>query len=75
MCSGERATLADDRFGPYTEQHDAAAVAQLFECGQVVWWRIPSLLHGLGCEVVPGGGSRLFLVPVFYAHVLLEVAN
>ena len=41
---------------PPTEQHDAALAAQLFKCGLVVWWRTPSLLHRLECEVVPGGG-------------------
>ena len=46
-----------------TEQHDAAVVAQLFDCRLVVWWRTSSLLTGLVCEVVPGRGSRLLLVP------------
>src|SRR5262249_19069503 len=38
------------------EQRECSRRPQLFKCGLVVWWRTPSLLHRLECEVVPGRG-------------------
>jgi hypothetical protein len=53
----------DDIGVPQRNGTIAAVAAQLFKCGLVVWWRTLSLLDRLECEVVPGGGCRLFLVP------------
>jgi hypothetical protein len=48
------------------EQHDAAAVAQLFKCGLVVWWRTSSLLYRLGMR----SGTRRRFAPLPGARLI-----